>query len=69
MTPAEEYVKEHPWLTDALHDEKKLAVALIECYHCDSIIMSEEELGDLGITYNFAEDAWFYKGRIIKHGY
>lgn len=69
MTPAEEYVKDHPWLTDALHDEIKLATALYNCFRCDSIIISFEELKDLGITWDGAEDNWMYKNRIIHHGY
>ena len=69
MTPAEEYVKEHPHLTDALLQEKRLALALLECHRCDELIMDNDMLAELGIKYNSFTECWEYKGRIISHGY
>lgn len=48
-TPAREYVKDHPELTDALYQERKLARIILNAYLCDPWVLDEDVLEQAGI--------------------
>jgi hypothetical protein len=70
-TPAREYVKDHPELTDALYQERKLARIILNAYLCDPYVLDENVLADVGITQKYDPDyydvePWYiYKGEIL----
>jgi hypothetical protein len=69
-TPAREYVKDHPELTDALHQERKLARIILNAYLTDPWVLDEDVLEQAGITQKWdgfqdVEPYYIYKGEIL----